>query len=216
MATVMLNRVHYPVNTLGPGRRAGIWFQGCTIGCAGCVSRDTWPEDPDRWVEVGEVVHWLDGLPHVDGVTLTGGEPTQQPVGLRALLAVIDVWRRSQETEIDILLYSGYPMSTLRRHAHWLDIEARVDVVIAGPYVQRRNPGGLWRGSANQKIVPTSELGLSRYNGAADRPGERRLQVSARGDHVWMIGIPGPRAMGDLEGELAASGVTAGEASWRP
>ena len=37
-----LSRIHFPVTTLGPGRRIGIWFQGCSIRCKGCVSADTW------------------------------------------------------------------------------------------------------------------------------------------------------------------------------
>ena len=37
-----LNRVHFPVTALGPGRRVGIWLQGCSIRCPGCMSLDTW------------------------------------------------------------------------------------------------------------------------------------------------------------------------------
>lgn len=37
-----LSRIHFPVTTLGPGNRIGIWFQGCSIQCQGCVSVDTW------------------------------------------------------------------------------------------------------------------------------------------------------------------------------
>ena len=39
---VGVSRLHFPVTTLGPGRRAAIWLQGCSIHCRGCVSRDTW------------------------------------------------------------------------------------------------------------------------------------------------------------------------------
>lgn len=39
---MILSRLHFPVTTLGPGRRIGVWFQGCSIRCAGCISRDTW------------------------------------------------------------------------------------------------------------------------------------------------------------------------------
>ncbi|MCT5046402.1 radical SAM protein, partial [Pseudomonas aeruginosa] len=27
---------------MGTGRRLGIWFQGCSIRCPGCISADTW------------------------------------------------------------------------------------------------------------------------------------------------------------------------------
>ena len=39
---ISLSRLHFPVTTLGPGRRIGIWFQGCSIRCPGCISADTW------------------------------------------------------------------------------------------------------------------------------------------------------------------------------
>lgn len=214
--TIMVNRVHYPVRTLGPGRRAGVWFQRCTIGCGGCASRDTWADDQQRHVGIDEVLRWLDGLPQVDGVTLTGGEPSQQPDGLVALVRQIDAWRRRGAKNVDILLYSGYQLSVLRRKACWPAMEGIVDAVIAGPYVERRNPGGLWRGSANQKLLPLTELGWRRYRDALDRPADRRLQVSTSGDHMWIVGIPGRHTLADLDAGLAASDIRGGRASWRP
>ena len=41
MTMLALSRMHFPVTTLGPGNRIGIWVQGCTIRCPGCVSADT-------------------------------------------------------------------------------------------------------------------------------------------------------------------------------
>ena len=43
-ARIALSRIHFPVTTLGPGRRIGIWFQGCSIRCPGCISMDTWAQ----------------------------------------------------------------------------------------------------------------------------------------------------------------------------
>ena len=40
--SVSISRLHFPVTTLGPGHRIGIWFQGCSIRCEGCLSMDTW------------------------------------------------------------------------------------------------------------------------------------------------------------------------------
>jgi anaerobic ribonucleoside-triphosphate reductase activating protein len=86
--TLELNKAHWPVTVLGPGRRIGLWVQGCTIGCRGCVSQDTWPRDPRKRIAVPELLDWCrrtakDGP---DGITISGGEPFEQPAGLRALL----------------------------------------------------------------------------------------------------------------------------------
>ena len=51
----------------GPGLRAVVWVQGCTIGCHGCESRDTWDPSGGGDIEPGAVVRWLDTLPPMDG-----------------------------------------------------------------------------------------------------------------------------------------------------
>jgi len=53
-----LNKAHWPVTVLGPGRRIGLWVQGCTIHCKGCVSQDTWPRDPAKAIAVTDLVAW--------------------------------------------------------------------------------------------------------------------------------------------------------------
>ncbi len=78
---VALSRVHYPVTTLGPGRRLAVWFQGCSIRCPGCVSMDTWA--PGRRRDGRAVLE--PGRPpsrNADGLTVTGGEPFDQPEAL--------------------------------------------------------------------------------------------------------------------------------------
>lgn len=53
-----LSRMHFPVTTLGPGDRIGIWFQGCSIRCTGCISKDTW--DPEiNHINISEVENLL-------------------------------------------------------------------------------------------------------------------------------------------------------------
>ena len=57
-ATLQLNKAHWPVTVLGPGRRIGLWVQGCAIHCRGCVSQDTWPADPAKAMPVRDIVAW--------------------------------------------------------------------------------------------------------------------------------------------------------------
>ena len=213
----MLNRAHYPVTTLGPGVRAGFWVQGCTIGCHRCASQDTWPADPSRLVDVGQLIDWLATLPRLEGLTVTGGEPFQQPEAVHALLAAVRDWAAEQGRVPDILVYSGYTYGALNRRASAAPVLALCDAVITGPYVDRLNPGGRWRGSANQQLIVLSPLGHERFDNAdADTSNarEQRLQLSSDGRELWLIGIPGRGDLAELEHDLELRGVTMRGQSW--
>jgi len=211
VTTIEVNRVHYPVTALGPGTRAGIWVQGCTIGCAGCLAHDTWARKPDAAVPVADLLAWLAGLPErVDGVTISGGEPLEQPGAVGELLAGIHEWRG--EREIDILLYTG--MTYRKALSHRAEIVARCDAVVAGPYVARRNTGDTpLRGSGNQRLVPLTPLGHRRY--APGRPPGRSMQVATAGNRAWLIGIPGPGDLDELSRRLRDRGIRLEGESWR-
>ena len=217
MSVIRLSRMHYPVTALGPGTRIGIWVQGCSIGCRGCLSRDTW--DPDGGVEVAvddvlaQCRRWADWGP-VGGVTISGGEPFEQSGVLLALLDGLGAWRETLPEPADLLCYSGYPEARLRRdHPELL---ARLDAVIPGPYVRAATPGGPWRGSANQSIVPLTPLGRLRYSGVPDDPPEApAMQVVVDDGCVWMVGVPRPGDLDLVEARLRERGVLLGAPSWR-
>lgn len=230
MTELLLSRAHYPVTVLGPGTRAGIWTQGCTIHCSGCLSRDTWEADPGKAMPVDALLGWLASLPTPDGVTISGGEPFQQPDAVRELLNGIHVWRGDRP--IDILVYSGYVYSWLRRRS-WAQTLLRLcDAVIAGPYVAKRaddtvrhpmRPNLTWRGSANQRLVPLSPLGHERYAHLLDETNTdvndedaARIQLCVEDNRIYYIGIPRRGDMDRLTERLARAGIDPGEVSWRP
>jgi anaerobic ribonucleoside-triphosphate reductase activating protein len=212
---VLLNRAHHPVTTLGPGSRIGLWFQGCGIGCPGCVSRDTWAADPATSMDVAALLEWCAGRPvaAVDGVTISGGEPFDQPEALAAVLSGLDRWRRSVGREIDLLCYSGRTLAVLRRA--FGSVLAQLDAVIPGPYLAGRPTDAAWRGSDNQTVVPLSELGRRRYADLPE-PGRPRLQIAVDDESIWCIGIPRAGDLERLEASLADRGVLLEEVSWRP
>ncbi|MGC4772295.1 4Fe-4S cluster-binding domain-containing protein [Micromonospora sp. DT44] len=210
MTTIEISRLHHPVTTLGYGRRAGIWLQGCTLACAGCLARDTWPRRPDRSVPVEEVLDWLRSLPQgIDGVTISGGEPLQQPVALAALLRGLTTWRHTRP--IDILLYTGYGWS---RAARLPELRASCDAVVAGRYVERRNNGDTpLRGSANQRLITLSPLGQQRY-GETAQPVRAGLQTGVLDGRLWLVGIPRPGELDQIADHLRARGIGVGESTW--
>jgi anaerobic ribonucleoside-triphosphate reductase activating protein len=213
---MLLSKAHYPVMTLGYGTRAGIWTQGCTIGCPGCLSRDTWPADPSAAAPVEAVLGWLASLSGpVDGVTISGGEPFQQPLAVAALLRGIRAWR----DDLDVLIFSGFAYSRLTRDPGSREILGLCDAVVAGPYIDGRNDGSPLRGSANQRLVPLSDLGRVRYESLVEGTAPR-VQVSVddgpEGRRVYYIGIPRRGDMDQLNTALEGAGIHAGEVSWRP
>lgn len=216
MTAILLSRVHYPVTSLGYGRRAGIWFQGCTVHCRGCISRDTWPADATTRTDVDSVLAWIAGLGTVDGITISGGEPTDQPGALRALLDGIDRWRTADDKEADVLLYSGRTTSELRESLPWL--RPVVDVLISGPFDQELVGPSALRGSSNQIIDVFSDLGSRRYpeqireRTYADQ--RRSIGVHVDTESIWMVGIPLPGDLVRLRTALEDRGVSVDRTSW--
>lgn len=186
MTPVALSRLHFPVTTLGPGRRVGIWLQGCSIRCPGCISADTWPAAQGRTTVEAVVEALLPWLPEAEGITISGGEPFDQPEGLKFLLREL-----RHLTAVDILVYSGYPFEALKG---WLrDNPGLIDVLISEPYDEHDAQTLALRGSDNQRIHFLTELGSARF-GSFERPAlpdDRRFDVMFDADGtVWLAGIP--------------------------
>ena len=64
-------RINYPVTTLGPGNRVGIWTTGCDRNCPGCISPELQPFDERRQLSPCEIVGIIKSVPGViDGCTI--------------------------------------------------------------------------------------------------------------------------------------------------
>lgn len=216
---ISINRAHFPVTVLGPGRRIGLWVQGCSIGCKGCVSRDTWAKDAGRLMPIAQLLQWCRDVAATgfEGVTISGGEPFEQPKALGALLDAMHAWRVEAGLDFDILCYSGMPLRRLRqRHAVLL---GKLDALIPEPFVQSQPRTQAWRGSANQPLVLLSERARVRYAEQVDAladVSQRRMQTMVDGERVWVVGIPDRGDMQALEQMCQARGLTLAQASWRP
>ncbi|CAM5621080.1 hypothetical protein SALBM135S_02501 [Streptomyces alboniger] len=216
MTRLAINRLHYPVTVLGHGVRAGVWVQGCTLACPGCMSRDTWDTRPETEVDVEAVLAWIHRLPGpLDGVTVSGGEPFQQPGPLAELLDGLRKMASGDGATRDLLVFSGYAWPRLRDGTTHQPALALCDAVVAGPYVARRNTGSPLRGSDNQEVVPLTPLGGERYGvQALGRYGEHRLQVTTDGDDVRVIGIPHRADLARWQAASEARGVTWEGTTW--
>jgi anaerobic ribonucleoside-triphosphate reductase activating protein len=190
--SLAMNRVHFPVTTLGYGRRVALWTQGCSIRCPGCVSRDTWTATPGQNIPLKEVISGVKPwLVRADGLTISGGEPFDQPGALAALLTLARPFCSG-----DILVYTGFSWDRIEND--FREIIRLTDAVVSEPYRPRSGATLVWRGSDNQQFHLLTPLAEARYGPDINRrpwPDHRRLDVFMDDGQVWLAGIPRPSDM---------------------
>lgn len=173
----------------GPGTRFVVWTQGCSLGCEGCFNPETHDAGgPSRNVQdVAEEVLRTGG---VDGVTVSGGEPLEQPAPLREFCALI------RPSGLGIVVLSGFSRAEIEADPERLASVENADMVVAGRYNPRLHIGTGLRGSSNKEYwaitsrysaddfsaVPESEIVIS-----ADGT------VSVTGMHAGVIPLQGER-----------------------
>ena len=82
-------------------------------------------------------------------VTLSGGDPLQQPEGTKAL-----IHRIKSELGYNVWCYTGYTWEEIVADKNLLDVVSALDVLVEGPFVQAERDTKLrFRGSRNQRII---------------------------------------------------------------
>jgi len=132
----------------GPGARAVIWVQGCSLGCPGCFNPETHSFLGGELAPVKDLFQRIISLEGtIEGITISGGEPLQQRGPLLTLLRLA-----RQQTSLSILLFTGYTWEEVQRMLDVEELLSCIDVLIAGRYdASQRLAHGL-RGSANKTV----------------------------------------------------------------
>lgn len=151
----------------GPGNRAVLWFQGCSLGCKGCWNPETHAFNMKQDVSIGEIEDWVLGLKDVEGITFSGGEPMQQAPYLYVLVKYI----REKRPDLTIGMYTGYSKKELENGTFkwksafdaewqrgtkqlWMEIKQCLDFAVTGRYVQSMSSHSEpLRGSTNQEVL---------------------------------------------------------------
>lgn len=184
----------------GPGTRAVLWFNGCSLACAGCWNPLSHPFDMTKYVSNQDIKNWLLQREGIEGVTFSGGEPMQHAADLLDLIDFI----KDVRPELSIGMFTGYTQKELET-GHWvlmhpagmimlngsgelwIKIAEKLDFAVMGRFnaskVTTEKP---LCGSSNQDIVCFSD----RYSAKDFKP--QRTQVTISGDGLVRIsGFPG-------------------------
>ena len=189
----------------GPGRRAAVWVQGCSIRCPGCFNPHTWSREGGSSVEVAALAEALLAESDIEGVTFLGGEPFDQAEALAA------VGRYVRERGLSVMTFTGYRHELLLSDSRpgWADLLAATDLLVDGPFVRAlADTGRPWIGSSNQRVIALTD----RYRDARwAKPPATSLEVRVRADGtVFVNGMTDRAGIVGLRRLLTSSAVTTG------
>jgi len=149
----------------GPGLRAVVFLQGCSLGCEKCFNPHTHMfHGPEMTPE--EVVDTLIHAHHqhaFEGVTFSGGEPMQQADSLLALVQMLrtripglsfGMFSGYTERELDEGRYSvwGRKLETSAKCSLWQAIRASLDFAVLGRFNHLLPSDAPLRSSRNQVL----------------------------------------------------------------
>jgi anaerobic ribonucleoside-triphosphate reductase activating protein len=140
----------------GPGWRIPLWVQGCSLRCTTvCLNPHFLSNEGGFRCRIDEIVAHISALvseasEDVEGMTVLGGEPTDQAAAVAALFRAI------KGLGLSTMLYSGATFEQLRsrRSAAIDELLANSDLLVDGPFLPHEFDKSLvWRGSRNQRIL---------------------------------------------------------------
>lgn len=139
----------------GPGLRIVYFAQGCPHRCPGCHNPETHAPLGGTLYSIRTLAELAISDPLLDGVTLSGGEPFEQPDAMCELIERI----RTARTDLNVWAWSGYTIERLAEDPRRRALLELCDVVVDGPFIrERRTLDLLWRGSDNQRIVDVARF----------------------------------------------------------
>ena len=160
----------------GPGLRYAVFVQGCSHHCPGCHNPESQPAEGGTETTLAALLADIRANGLVHDVTLSGGEPFEQPKACAALAAEL------KRNGYGIWCYTGYLYDDLAGRAEAArtqqaqreeagltgnaltegiaddlavgDLLDSIDVLVDGPFVESRKSLELkWCGSSNQRLI---------------------------------------------------------------
>ena len=134
----------------GPGIRVSVFVSGCKRACKGCFNKEAWNFEHGEkfsWETIHEVERLLN-QPHVEGLSILGGDPfePENRLEVEALCGYV----RCNIPEKSIWMWSGYSWEDVKD----LSIMKYVDVLVDGPFVESMKDLSLpYSGSSNQRVI---------------------------------------------------------------
>ena len=164
----------------GPGDRFVIWTQGCRKMCKNCYNPETWSHYRNNLIDIDLLVEEIKNS-SISGVTISGGDPFEQPEELFYLLREI----KQLDLSDGVIVFSGYTIDEIRVREELRKSLDYIDVLIDGLYIdEKRITNGL-AGSSNQEFhFLTDKISRSGINI------DQEVEIHSLGDLIQITGFP--------------------------
>ncbi len=164
----------------GPGLRFVLWTQGCSKGCKNCFNPETWSFEKYKLLTPLEIFELIKNS-NVSGVTITGGDPLEQPEELLELLILLESLNLSN----GIILFTGFTIDEINKDFLLRKSLNYIDVLIDGRFEKDQRISSSLRGSENQNIIYfSSKIKEEELNI------DQEVEVCLEGDKISVTGFP--------------------------
>lgn len=133
----------------GEGIRVVIFLSGCYFNCPECHNKDIQDPNYGNSMEIDEVMDIIkNNIPIIDGITLSGGEPTLQ------WEQSLEIIKRSKELGLNVWMYTGDVYENLIKDSNKRQLIENADIIVDGRFEKDKVSNELiYRGSSNQRII---------------------------------------------------------------
>ena len=134
----------------GPGFRYVVFVQGCPHRCPGCHNPESHNFDAGEDMTVQEIFEEFKQNEHLQGITLSGGEPFCQAPALVELVKLV------RSLGKDVMAFSGWTYEELlaKNDPAVNELLDLTDILVDGRYEEaERNLTLVYRGSENQRVI---------------------------------------------------------------
>ena len=164
----------------GPGERFTLWTQGCSKGCKNCFNPETWSFAINKTMSVERIFNIIKDL-DVSGVTITGGDPFEQPEELFNLLLLLERLNLSK----GVIVFTGYTIDEINKDFLLRKSLSYIDVLIDGRFFEERRISSGLRGSENQNIIYFSDKVLPE-----ELEIDQSVEIGLEDDNIYVTGFP--------------------------
>jgi anaerobic ribonucleoside-triphosphate reductase activating protein len=116
------------------------------LNCPDCWNPGTHSFSSGKYVSQVDLLKMIQNETKIEGITISGGEPFDQPKELYEITKLI-----REETKLSQIVYSGYTINEIQKQGEMNIVLSNIDVLIDGPFNSSKISKNGSIGSINQK-----------------------------------------------------------------